>query len=378
MGSMHSDMTKVIKGLEEQGAKTRRTKTGYKVMFPNGEATVLHASGDRRVLLNQRAVVRNNGLVWPLDEKPRVPKLPKEPAPEPVPTAPKSAPAIPKPVPTKEITEGIRRMEITPEAATNLLQFNTANRHLTQSTVDRYADMMRQGLWHYDASPIRFSRTNKLLDGQHRLWAVVESGTTQEFLVVTGLPDESFITMDTGKSRNFADILSIEFPDLATSFTHAAAATNLITKWQAGTRGKNLRSSHGNLGSQTNLEFFRENQEAILLTARRSRSVASGIPNLTSTVVALMIWVFDEIDADDSEFFFQRLADGVGLEEGSPILALRNFFFKWKERNRTSIPTEFAIAIIIKAWNAYRRGDTAKILNWRAGGASPEAFPIPE
>jgi hypothetical protein len=36
---------------------------------------------------------------------------------------------------------------------------------------------------------------------------------------------------------------------------------------------------------------------------------------------------------------------------------------------------KIAIAVIVKAWNAYRLGDQISMLKFRAGGAKPETFP---
>jgi hypothetical protein len=37
----------------------------------------------------------------------------------------------------------------------------------------------------------------------------------------------------------------------------------------------------------------------------------------------------------------------------------------------------FLTAIMIKAWNAYRRGDSIGLLSFKSGGAKPERFPEP-
>jgi hypothetical protein len=35
------------------------------------------------------------------------------------------------------------------------------------------------------------------------------------------------------------------------------------------------------------------------------------------------------------------------------------------------------MVVFIKAWNAYRSGETIELLRWSPGGAKPERFPEP-
>ena len=67
---------------------------------------------------------------------------------------------------------------ISPEEAARFLEKNTNNRALTEQQVRYYAQQMKAGEWTYDGQPIRFAEDGQLLDGQHRLTALVESNTT--------------------------------------------------------------------------------------------------------------------------------------------------------------------------------------------------------
>lgn len=387
MGTTQSDIEKVLRGLQEQGCTFRKSKLGYRVKFPSGDSHTFSASTEPRAMMNQRAVVRRQGLVWPLDPPAKTPKLPSPAAKATIPTPPSppkvtSTPAKAEDVLTIPKTAGERRMKVNPTIATAWLEQNTSNRKLTTTTVTKYTNFMNEGLWHYDASPIRFAKNGRLLDGQHRLWAVIESGTTQEFLVVTGLDERSFITMDTGKKRGFADVVSIEWPELKDVNAVASTAV-LVARWEQGIRGKSMRPSGRSLNEaamEENLSFLDANLERISDCAHRGREIARRVPGYTTTMVALLLWVFEDIDQEDSDAFFERLVKGTNLDDGNPILALRNFLYRWSSgrNSRSALPTDMAIAVGIKAWNAFRLGRDIKILNYRAGGANPEAFPIPE
>ena len=77
---------------------------------------------------------------------------------------------------------------VTPELAAEWLATrNTHNRKIRTQRVALLAEDMTRGSWVFDAMPLRFATDDTLLDGQHRLAAVVRSGLPQHFLVVSGL-----------------------------------------------------------------------------------------------------------------------------------------------------------------------------------------------
>lgn len=97
---------------------------------------------------------------------------------------------------------------ITPEMAFELLTKNTKNyRRIHVPTVKYYAKEMQEGRWEMNGEPIQFAEDGTLLNGQHRLTAIVESGVTVPLLVVTGVKKDVAI-YDDGKTRSPMDVAS--------------------------------------------------------------------------------------------------------------------------------------------------------------------------
>ncbi len=99
--------------------------------------------------------------------------------------------------------------EISPSLALALLERNTHNRAVSDERVQVYARDMKAGVWQDNNQGIAFGRDGKLYDGQHRLWAVVESQTPVRMLVVRGLAPEARETIDQGRARTLSDTLHI-------------------------------------------------------------------------------------------------------------------------------------------------------------------------
>ena len=96
-------------------------------------------------------------------------------------------------------------VQVTPQMATKWLEGNTHNRRLRQTRVDQYARDMRNGQWLVTHQGVAFTPDGVLVDGQHRLWAVIESGCTVPMLVFHGLPVESQLVIDDHLGRNIID-----------------------------------------------------------------------------------------------------------------------------------------------------------------------------
>lgn len=99
---------------------------------------------------------------------------------------------------------------ITPEKAAELLKANTRNRKLRQSLVDLYASDMKAGLWLQTHQGIAINCDGTILDGQHRLAAIVASGVTITMLVARGVPASSQVAMDDHAKRSCADALTLD------------------------------------------------------------------------------------------------------------------------------------------------------------------------
>lgn len=270
--------------------------------------------------------------------------------------------------------------QVGPEQAAEWLSNMAPNRTLGLIRVKAFANMMRNGQWIFDGAPIRFDRDGRLVDGQNRLTAVIEAEMVVPFVVVRGLAPEAMSVMDTGKARTTSDILKMAHPDV-TDVHVTAALTRIIYLWEHGSRGGDLGRFSGArtpLPNAVLLDFYQQNREEIDHLVKESSRVYHGVPGYTRTVLGLALWVFNKIDTEDAAGFFEGLRTGVGLNAGNPILAARNRVMDIARGDRRrAIPNDEGMALLIKAWNAYREGRELRVLVFRRGGANPEQYPEP-
>ena len=106
----------------------------------------------------------------------------------------------------------VRIETITPSIAKEYLSRNMVNRSLNVIRVDSYARTMKAGNWQLNGEAIRFNQNGELIDGQHRLSAIIKANVPVDFVVMSDI-DNSVSVYDRGRNRSVTDELVIEGMD---------------------------------------------------------------------------------------------------------------------------------------------------------------------
>lgn len=114
-------------------------------------------------------------------------------------------------------------MRVTPRMAEEWLGRNEANRNIRPGHVASLARDMTAGNFVLSGESIKFDIDGNLIDGQHRLSAVRDSGVTIETVVVRGLPATAKGLVDTGKKRSAGDAMRM----YGVTSGHAALAATI-------------------------------------------------------------------------------------------------------------------------------------------------------
>ena len=101
-------------------------------------------------------------------------------------------------------------MTVTPDQALNWLDnTNTRNRKLSEAYAERLARDISQGRWLLTHEGIAFDPHGVLLDGQHRLWAIVLADKPVQMYVWFDVTSDALMAINNGKSRSTVDILRL-------------------------------------------------------------------------------------------------------------------------------------------------------------------------
>lgn len=237
--------------------------------------------------------------------------------------------------------------DVTTTKATKWLETNDRNRPLRRRLVTRYATDMRNGRWRLNGETIKLDTDGRLLDGQHRLRAILESGCTTRMAVVRNVDPASFATMDQGVKRAGYDHLAL----LGYKNAHAlSVAAGHLRRYLRGDIG--ARDPVGGFVSGPEIvdtvEEFPELQDSV--TAAHRCAICGPIG-----VFAFLHFAFSRKDAALADWFIGALGSGEGLSASDPVYRLRERLLR-REVNTHMHGTRI-MAICITAWNKTRAGE---------------------
>ena len=178
-------------------------------------------------------------------------------------------------------------MKITPEMAQEMLNSNTINRHVSKNRIDMFADDMKNGGWQLNGETICFNKSGKLINGQHRLMAIIKSGCTVEMVVVTGIEDD--VTLyDRGRNRSASDAITMS-GIYATTYTVALAKLYLYEQTKKVVQSESrIKKFHVEKAEsiQTVLEIVGKNKKGVNMrtayfTAAIFNAYECGVPSDT-------------------------------------------------------------------------------------------------
>lgn len=146
-----------------------------------------------------------------------------------------------------------RLVKITPEKARQMLENNSGNRKLYQKTVDGYARDMIAGRWQLTHQCIAVDEFGNLIDGQHRLTAIVQSGVPVMMYLAKYMEKTTALNrmIDRSRPRNAVDILHCQ----SKTQESARCLLSVLTGWQVAPTIAEIQSvieMHGELFDLTN------------------------------------------------------------------------------------------------------------------------------
>ena len=121
--------------------------------------------------------------------------------------------------------------DITPEKAEKYLGHNfESNRNISRERVDAYKRDMEAHEWEFTGQTVVFDEKGRLVDGQHRLHAIVKSGESIRMIIVRGVSPDAVNFIDKNRVRSFRDTMKITKNETVLRFPAVQSAINSMIK----------------------------------------------------------------------------------------------------------------------------------------------------
>lgn len=261
----------------------------------------------------------------------------------------------------------IQTMVVTPEIAGSLLDHNNINRPLRQFHVSRIAAQIADGKWMFNGDTIKISDDGDVLDGQHRLWAILEAKQPVETIIVRGIQREAFSTIDAiRQARSGGDTIArMGAPRYRNNI---AGALSWMLRWQRGVL-ETYRDPRNRIENS-------DIEKAFVKHPTIERAVERVMPlrgTVNVGIISFVYYVLANKNQELSERLLSTLENPVASPIDDPFYRLRAYFTADYTGKKKSPLID--IALTIKACNAAHKGLSIKGLNWRSQGDNPEKFP---
>lgn len=254
-----------------------------------------------------------------------------------------------------------RLITVTPNMAAKFLaksRWNkktaSQNRNISNGVVVKYIRTIKRGEWN-SYPGLHFDSKNRLVDGHHRLHAIIASGKPVQLYVVSGLTDAMVECLDTGRKRSLAErqgmFLSMNYRTERNSWL-SVGAEMLVGR----------RISLFDFHDYNDWEkIFGEGLEWAV-------TALAGDHGLRSSGVAGAMMFAYHTDPQAVMEFADKVRSGAGLVEGEPALVLLNHMRRNIAGSRSGTYRMLMARRVLNALKAHLEGEKiTKLLDTDTG-----------
>lgn len=260
-------------------------------------------------------------------------------------------------------------MKVTPEFAAELLAHKHPDqRVLRHHHVDQLARAMSTGQWHATMAPIALDPDLRVIDGQHRLNAVVKSGITITFLLAILTDPKAFYAIDQNAVRSLNDVRK----------TMGKPAINRVLSGA-------IFMEHRNFARRTSALVNKEEMDEVLesfpfmdelreleVIGRKGKIVGVGV---LAAAIACM-----RVNKPEAMKFFSAVLTLSSVIDGKEVSAahlLYLFLSSTREQGQKRATGEFYLRETawksLRAWNAWRANERlSRLIYGGAGDSMPK------
>ncbi len=242
------------------------------------------------------------------------------------------------------------------------------NRRLSEMYVTRYKDMILQDQWYMNGEAITLDKDGYLINGQHRLTAVIEAnkvkpGIKVKMMLVSGVKREAIATIDSGNGRSVAQSAQISGVD-------ASPCKLAISRYcflQPGQTQRDLRR----INRLTVIDNYVNHKEAIDFAARSFCREAFLFAAYRAIIVRAYL---NGINKQKLERFMEVVDTGMSTSETEvSAILLRNLILRYRKISNFTTSQDFYCSVM---WCLKKYLENTVIKSKTVGKVSKQLFPV--
>jgi hypothetical protein len=271
--------------------------------------------------------------------------------------------------PKKVKTKQAEWVTIGPLQSKHILKYyNHGNRRPSKNQALKYAKDMESDNWKETGEPISFDKTGNIINGQHRLAAMILADKEYEFLVNYGLDREVFDVIDNGLIRPNSTILELEgYSDTV----NLSALTRAIIAYidNGNYDAKDFKGVNQITISEIK-EYLEENPDTTNYLDRYRKSAV-----VSCSISSFCYWLLSSVvDKSTTEGYLDMVFMGYGLTPNT----IEHYLFDKLQRNKNAAQNKMTktaiICNVILGWRRHMGWSKSKAmqLTWDARKGFPK------
>ena len=268
--------------------------------------------------------------------------------------------SIPEPRSTNEV------ILVTPALATSWLEKNDNNRPINWNYVSQLARDITSGRFACTHQGIAFDTNGHLIDGQHRLWAILEADVPVRLRVFYNEPPENIIHVDGNCPRRTSDRMSL-------GRTLGTVRADELATLRAMLGGFSMTSRRRTVHEE--MQLLEKHRDAVHFAHEHLPTTRpAGLANSMTRAVVARAW-YCVTGERMLVRFCEVLRSGMpATDEERVIVLLRDELLGLKNQRTTSAARQRQYALTSRALLAYVNGESLSLLR----PPSYDLFLLPE
>lgn len=285
---------------------------------------------------------------------------------------------------------------ITREIAEELLAADFVNRKLSAKHVGLLAEDMNDRRFYTTNQAIGINEEGLLIDGQHRLEAILQSGKPQWMWVIRGVNKDAALALDRNRSRSPGDNINMMGFSYGTDLGSAARLVGAAEMaWERGYKISTVKSQQFTQATLINdilvsqmlssiasgdpeslsWDDLQEAGRDLIEAARKLYEVSMGGPGVPKAAGAAFYYLARTYyGIEEADAFIEEAGSGLGLTKNSATQAFRNKIARIRQEasGRTGISSIEYLAYLIVAFNKSVGGEEVQRLDLPRSGELPK------
>ena len=238
---------------------------------------------------------------------------------------------------------------MTPQWASQLLgQTKQRNRKFKRRHLERLTSTIQSGNWYITAQGIALDQDNNILDGQHRLAAVVRAEKPIQIMLGRNLDPGIFNVVDTGSTRTAGDALDILGSSKGKTVAAALKNYQLYYQYPKVKWSGNHTPAHTEVTKLYDLhkDYVESMIEEIARRRKSFRCFSESVALTFSLLARDKHWAETPILK-----FMDAICFGANLEPEDVCLSFRNQLGSGYFKRRGTCPAQYLLNSFIKCFN---------------------------